>query len=73
VTVWLDAAGRVTGPPPNNSPAGAVVAAVMALAAMTLALLITLRLIRHFLDRRRLAAWEAAWRAVGPRWTGHKS
>jgi hypothetical protein len=24
---------------------------------------------RFVLDRRRLAGWEDAWRAVGPRWT----
>jgi hypothetical protein len=45
----------------------------MALAAAALALLIVLRLIRRLLDWRRLAAWEADWRAFGPRWTGHKS
>jgi hypothetical protein len=72
VTVWLDTAGHVTGPPPNDSPTGPVVTAIMALATMTLALLIALRLIRQFLDWRRLADWEAAWRAIGPRWTGYK-
>jgi hypothetical protein len=51
----------------------AVLTGIMVLAAAALALLIVLRLIRRFLDWRRLAAWEAAWRAVGPRWTGHKS
>jgi hypothetical protein len=51
----------------------AVLTGIMALAAATLALLIVLRLIRRLMDWRRLAAWEAAWRAIGPRWTGHKS
>ena len=51
----------------------AVLTGIMVLAAAALALLIVLRLIRRLLDWRRLAAWEAAWRAVGPRWTGHKS
>jgi hypothetical protein len=51
----------------------AVLTGIMALAVAALALLIVLRLIRRVLDWRRLAAWEAAWRAVEPRWTGHKS
>jgi len=25
------------------------------------------------LDRRRLRAWEAEWRASGPLWSGHRS
>jgi hypothetical protein len=40
---------------------------------MTLVLLIALRLIRQFFDWRRLAAWDAAWRAIGPLWSGYKS
>jgi hypothetical protein len=51
----------------------AVLTGIMALAATALTLLIVLRLIRRLLDWRRLAAWETAWRAIGPRWTGHKS
>lgn len=27
---------------------------------------------RHLLDRRRLAAWDAAWRATGPKWSHHR-
>jgi hypothetical protein len=73
VTVWLDTAGRVTGPPPNDSPAGSVLTAIITLATMILMLLIGLRLIRQFFDWRRLAAWDADWRTIGPRWTGHKS
>ena len=58
----------------RSAPVGpAVLTALMVLAAATLALLMVLRLIRRLLDRRRLAAWETAWRAIGPRWTGHKS
>ena len=26
---------------------------------------------RGVADRRRLAAWDAAWRAIGPQWGGH--
>lgn len=24
---------------------------------------------RHLVDRRRLAAWDAEWRAIGPKWS----
>ena len=74
VTVWLNASGRVTGPPqPGVAASAAVLTAVMTLAIMAFALLATLRLIQRFLNWRRLAAWEAAWRATGPRWTDHRS
>jgi hypothetical protein len=39
---------------------------------VALVLLAVLRLTRRFLNRRRLAAWEAAWPAIGPRWTGYR-
>jgi hypothetical protein len=74
VTVWLDASGRVTGPPqPGEFADEAVASAVITLIAVALALLVALRLIQRFLNWRHLAAWEAAWRAVGPRWTGRRS
>jgi hypothetical protein len=74
VTVWLDAAGRVTSPPPQPDRLGDDVAlpVIMALVIEALALLAVLRLIKWFLNWRRLAAWEAAWSAIGPRWTGHR-
>lgn len=57
----------------GESATAAVLASAATLAAMALALLIALRLIQRFLGRRRLAAWEAAWREIGPRWTGRRS
>lgn len=74
VTVWLNASGRVTGPPRRAEAAFAgVLTAVVTLAVMALAMLVVLRLIRCFLNWRRQAAWETAWRATGPRWTDHRS
>ena len=74
VTIWLDASGRVTGPQqPGGFADEAVATAVITLIGVALALLVVLRLIQRFLNWRHLAAWEAAWRAVGPRWTGHRS
>ena len=46
--------------------------ALMALAVVTLVLLAVLRLTQRFLNWRRLAAWEAAWPAIDPRWTGYR-
>jgi hypothetical protein len=75
VTVGLltaHAAG--SGTSARSAPVGpAVVAALMVLAAAAVALLMVLRLVRQLLDWRRMAAWETAWRAIGPRWTGRKS
>jgi hypothetical protein len=74
VTVWLTPSGRVTGPPQRVDLAfSAVLTAVMTLAVMAFALLAVLRLTQRFLNWRRMVAWEAAWRAIGPRWTGHRS
>ena len=74
VTVWLTASGRVTDPPQWGDFAfAAVLTAVMTLAVTAFALLAALRLVQRFLNWRRMAAWEAAWRAIGPRWTGHRS
>ena len=42
----------------------------LTLVLVALALLTVLRLIRRLLDRRRLAAWDAAWSTIGPHWTG---
>jgi uncharacterized membrane protein YidH (DUF202 family) len=55
-----------------SARSGEVLAIIMTLALMALALRALLRLILAFLTRRRLAAWEAAWSRVGPRWSGGK-
>ena len=74
VTVWLNASGQVTGPPQRGDFAfGAVLTAVMTLAGTAFGLLVVLRLMQCFLNWRRLAAWEAAWRATRPRWTDRRS
>ena len=74
VTVWLTASGRVTSPPQRGGFVfAAVLTAMMTLIVAAFAVLAVLRLVQRFLNWRRLAAWEAAWRATGPRWTGHRS
>lgn len=74
VTVWLTGSGRLTAPPPEPGQFAdeTVLAVIVALAAVAVALLAVLRLIRLFLNWRRLAAWEAAWLAIAPRWTGRR-
>jgi hypothetical protein len=62
------AGARVAGTG-SSARTGEVLAAVVTLAAVALALLAVLRLTLGILGRRRLAAWETAWSAVGPRWS----
>ena len=71
VPVWLDRAGHVQNPPLTASQARdrvitAAAAALAALAALLAGFAIAGRCV---LNRRRLAAWEAAWRMTGPRWS----
>jgi hypothetical protein len=74
VTVWLDPSGQVTSPPePGAFANDATLAEVMTLVAVALTLRAALQVTRRFLNRRRLAAWEAAWSSIGPRWTGRRS
>jgi hypothetical protein len=74
VTVWLDASGKLTGPPlqPAQITDRAIAAAVMVPTVLTLSLLTTLWLAQRLADRRRLAAWDSAWSTVGPQWTRRK-
>jgi hypothetical protein len=71
VLVWADAAGRLTGPPLTMAQARGQAAMTAIVAAMTLGLVLWCagELAHHLLGRRRLAAWDAEWRAIGPQWT----
>ncbi len=71
VRLWVDAAGSPTGHPPSyGAPvAGEALAAAVATVALGGVLWWLAGAGRWALDRRRLAAWEAAWAAVGPQWT----
>jgi hypothetical protein len=71
VTVWVDAAGRLTGTPLQLSQVWDLVALVTGLAALItgLALLGVGQLAYAVLGRRRLAAWDADWRATEPQWS----
>jgi hypothetical protein len=69
--VWADAVGRLTGPPlqPAQVRGQAFLAAVLAPIVLGLILLTAGQLAHFLLVRRRLAAWDAEWRAAGPQWT----
>ena len=69
--VVVNAAGSPGGPPLSHRQvlAREATAAVTATVALGTMLLCLAWAGRWVLDRRRLAAWEAAWAAVGPQWT----
>lgn len=71
VMLWVDATGRLTGPPlqPSQVQGQAVLAAVFATLGVGLLVLCAGQLAHYLLERRRLAAWDAEWRATGPQWT----
>ena len=73
VKVWVDAAGRLAGPPaPPGRHDGRAPAEGLVAALLLAELLWGAGLAAHaVVDRRRLAAWDAAWRAIGPIWGGH--
>ena len=75
VRTWIGRSGAVTDPPPGHRViAGEVCVAVVTTCLLScLVLLAAWTLARRALDRRRLRAWEAEWRASGPLWRGHRS
>jgi hypothetical protein len=71
VPVWTTRDGRLTGPPLQDSQVAeqgdlAEIATVVTLAIL---LAVTGLLARRALYKRRMAAWDADWRATEPRWT----
>jgi hypothetical protein len=75
VRTWIDPSGAVTDPPlQHRDIVGNVCLAVMVTCLVSwLVLLAAGTLARRALDRRRLNAWEAGWRASGPLWSGRRS
>jgi len=73
VKVWVDASGAVTGPPPDPRViAGDVTMSVIVTGLIASMLVLgSNALARRALDRQRMRAWDAEWRAAGPQWTGH--
>ena len=73
VRTWIAPSGAVTAPPMDHRDiVGDVLIAVIATCLVSwLVLLVSCALARRALDRRRLSAWDAEWRASGPLWSGH--
>jgi hypothetical protein len=71
VSIWVDTAGQLTYPPIGEGQIASRVVAVVALTPAVLAILLltVLWLTRRLLDRRRIAGWAAEWSAVEPQWT----
>lgn len=73
VRVWLNRSGEPAAPPP--SPGVMILTALFtgfsATVGAAVVLAVCYRLCRAALDRHRLAGWESAWTAVGPRWTSY--
>jgi hypothetical protein len=74
VLVWADGSGRLTDMPlrPGDVTEEIALAASLTTVAVAAVLALIGFLARWVLDRRRLAAWDARWKATGPQWTGRQ-
>lgn len=75
IAAWVDASGKITDPPADHNEVvgDVVVATTLAGLGLLFVLLGGQALACRALDRRRLNAWEAEWRAIGPLRTGHRT
>jgi hypothetical protein len=71
VRIWVVRNGTQAEPPLLDSQVSdqAILAEVGAVTALAITLTVTGALGRRSLDKRRMAAWDAEWRAAGPSWT----
>ncbi len=71
VLIWVNRAGQLTGPPLRHDQVTGqeMVGMVIAPFALGGLLLCAAALGLQAVDRRRLNAWDAEWRGVGPRWS----
>jgi hypothetical protein len=74
VQIWTNAAGDgVPAPPGEGRAVGDAVIVGMIILILTGTTLLGVRIAaRRALDRRRYAQWQAAWRAIEPRWSGRR-
>lgn len=71
VKIWVTRDGQITDPPLLDSQISGQVALaeVGAVSGLAVVLLLAGLFARRSIDRRRMTAWDAEWRATGPRWT----
>ena len=74
VLAGLDRSGRPVSSPPSTGDliADALATGISSTAGAALVLALCYSLCRIVLDRHRLARWESAWAATGPRWTSRR-
>lgn len=74
VPVWTNRSGTLEAAPVQrgNVIVWETLAALAAVTALIVAVVIAGFLARMVLDRRRLAAWDAAWPVAESRWTGRR-
>jgi hypothetical protein len=70
IVVWIDAAGKITAPPPRrvNAVVGGVVAAIGVLCAGTTVLVAVWVGVRGATERVNARRWEREWARVEPLW-----
>jgi hypothetical protein len=70
VTVWTDDSGDLKSPPlePSQVTGQGELAAIGAVTGLGLLYLCAMVIIRHVLNRRRMAAWETAWAVTARVW-----
>jgi hypothetical protein len=69
--VWVTREGQLTAPLLRDPQVSGVArfAAVLGVLALAATLTLVGGLVRRGLDKQRMARWESAWLATGPRWT----
>lgn len=71
VRIWLTSAGALTHPPLTKAELGqrATITALLTTSGVAVLVVITAGLVRLAANRRRMAGWDSAWAAAGPRWS----
>lgn len=74
VAVWTSVSGQLTGPPLGRAQIlhQAAFAGLMSGLGCSVLLAVAALAVRRMLQRRRLAAWDAEWRATGPLWSNYR-
>ena len=74
LSIWTKASGELTDAPLARSQIEhqAFFAGMLAVLGFSSLLGVTALVIRRMLQRRRMAAWDAEWRATGPLWSNYR-